>query len=715
MDNIYIRYLQQYYHEHGTINDISQSAVVEFEGTKLKIGNFLNNIRSSYIAYINNRQAPGSTSTRSIESYKKLNEMGFVWQPRKLQQEESIHVRYLRQHYIENGTINDITISSTVTFEGQILKIGRYINHIRSQHRNYVLGIDRISAFSEITKKKYQILDEMQIDWNPKDKLRNYSAETDKYLCFLREYYQEHGTINNIPIDMVVERDGETLKIGCFLVSIKSLYHAYTKGIRRSGSFSERSLARYQALIEMGYINTNPTKEEKDINIEYLKKHYTEYGTINDIKVHDIVEFEGQKLQIGRFLVKTRYFYKQYTDGQSDKRAACGLMLKRYQALSELEFNWDLEKERNTHNLTNSAKENGIPQSTLRDYHKKFNGDLEKAIKMILLNKKSSTQVQDYTIENILKEFDIDFDSLISYLNRDILRTGERSSEILKYEGISLREFCLKNNLNYQVIYLAIKLRMESLCDEDLESLINRSIIQYNTKGQQRPATWIYSKYGNELLVKHLLLYIGLDSSQVLRNMSKKGLSLDEALEKECFQKDKKHNYLYGVYHQFVSFYRKINYSTDYTEETASEALINYATNMIEEYHLTKEEFNIINYSFKQYTNAIYQYQLFDVAFEKDANKRVEKIATYNLDGDDIEEAFFLPLKFDQKVLIGRDSELYKRRTLLKNLTVSWNDLTEEERTSKASAYRLTDKELDYITSTRKEIDQAKQKVLKRQ
>ena len=153
MDNIYIRYLQQYYHEHGTINDILQSAVVEFEGTKLKIGNFLNNIRSSYIAYINNRQAPGSTSPRSIESYKKLNEMGFVWQPRKLQQEESIYARYLRQHYIENGTINDITISSTVTFEGQILKIGRYINHIRSQHRYYVLGIDRISAFSEITKK----------------------------------------------------------------------------------------------------------------------------------------------------------------------------------------------------------------------------------------------------------------------------------------------------------------------------------------------------------------------------------------------------------------------------------------------------------------------------------------------------------------------------------------------------------------------------------
>ena len=70
-----------------------------------------------------------------------------------------------------------------------------------------------------------------------------------------------------------------------------------------------------------------------------------------------------------------------------------------------------------------------------------------------------------------------------------------------------------------------------------------------------------------------------------------------------------------------------------------------------------------------------------------------------------------MPLHFDQKVLIGRDSELYKRRVLLKNLTVNWNNLSPEEQLERRKHYSLTGEELNYITETRKTIDQTKAKV----
>ena len=54
---------------------------------------------------------------------------------------------------------------------------------------------------------------------------------------------------------------------------------------------------------------------------------------------------------------------------------------------------------------------------------------------------------------------------------------------------------------------------------------------------------------------------------------------------------------------------------------------------------------------------------------------------------------------------------MYKRRVILKNLTVSWSSLTSEEQTIKIKNHQLTEEELSYITSTRKSIDETKKLV----
>ena len=132
---------------------------------------------------------------------------------------------------------------------------------------------------------------------------------------------------------------------------------------------------------------------------------------------------------------------------------------------------------------------------------------------------------------------------------------------------------------------------------------------------------------------------------------------------------------------------------------------------LVQTYHLNKDEFDIIKEAFSKYTDMVYQYHLFEVGFEKDPDKRLQKIIAYRFDEDDIEEAFFIPLKFEEKVLLGKNSELYKRRTILKNLTVSWSYLTQEEKEIKTKVYGLTEEEVEYVNSTRKHIDEVKEKV----
>ena len=49
----------------------------------------------------------------------------------------------------------------------------------------------------------------------------------------------------------------------------------------------------------------------------------------------------------------------------------------------------------------------------------------------------------------------------------------------------------------------------------------------------------------------------------------------------------------------------------------------------------------------------------------------MQKIIDYNLTIEEVEEAFFIPLRFENKVLLGEESELAKRRKLLKELILN--------------------------------------------
>ena len=100
-----------------------------------------------------------------------------------------------------------------------------------------------------------------------------------------------------------------------------------------------------------------------------------------------------------------------------------------------------------------------------------------------------------------------------------------------------------------------------------------------------------------------------------------------------------------------------------------------------------------------------------DVGLETNEDRKVEKIRDYGLELEDIEESFFIPLYFDKKVLLGRKSELYKRRQLLRQYIIDWDYYTEEEKEVIKLKNKFTKEEIDIIESTRKDINKTIEKV----
>lgn len=720
--DIYLLCLKKYYEEHGTINNISANTTVEYEGKMINLSTFIHNMKFKHRYYLEGSTTmSGVNSKRSLERYKALEEMGIDWNITAIKRGEDVleedEVRYLREHYREYGTIDDITYDTVVEYNGKKLNIGLYIRTLKERHARYVRGDFTRFSNSSISVARYKILDELHITWENSRYLYRAILDNDVYLSFLREHYKKHGTIDTINTKYVAEYNGTKLRVGAFLTNTVSLYNKYISGEGNSICASSALITRYNALKEMGFDFEKSfyrSSVNDDIMIEYLREHFKKYGTINNIKARDIVTYRGNELNIGGFITRMRSNYQHYVEDKTDKRYNTELLLLRYSQLALLDFNFTYLK---PVSIEQVARDNGVSIKGLKRLVKELDGNIDKALLIAKANcqykmKKQCRTRGEISIESLMKLFDVNYETLISFLNKTRTQRTPKGDPIL-YKDSTLKDFCLKNGYNYEVILRAVNLKRTHLVSEDMESLINRSIIHYTKHGQSAPSTWIYAKYGNEVLVKHMLLYMGFDYRNVLDDISNNLISLDEAFCNESFRRCKNNrDYLEGIYHEFIDNYNNIGERTC-SDLDKSEEIFDYSRELVTKYHLSREEFLVITNSFKAYTNAIYTYHLFDVGFEKDGDVAVSKAINYNFDEEDIERAFFLPLNFDKRVLIGRDSELYKRRSLLKNFIMSWNDLSVEERQKNIRDYNVSQYELSFIEGLRKDIDTFKVKVLK--
>lgn len=720
MEDLLLSYLTKYYAEHKTINDISRDTVVEYEGKTIKVGELLSSIRKQYRLYLKGDKSRGSMSPKSLNRYQVLNSLDFEWEPRQKQakelEENDVCMLYIERYYEKHKTLENIPESFTI--EDKEYSIRNFFAHIRVNHAKYISGENSKGSNSDTALRRYQKLDSMGFDWTPLETKREKYEEDDKYIRYLEVYFQEHKTIIGVPKEVTFE--GVVLNIENFLTDRRKNHREHLENSEYTPS--ELELKRWESLESMG-IDWEPGKtahEEKMNNdkcIRYLQMHYQHHKTINDIKAKQTVVFEGETLKIGDFLSDMRKRYLKYTSGNTETVGIdTELMIKRYKELEALEIDW--RPSESTISIAKIARANGLKASKLRRYVELFNGDIEKALKIckqgakLKKNARKNAKGISPSLTTIAQEFEIDMQTLTSLLNKPALHTHQPKKVLMYDDKTNLRQYCLDHGLNYTVIQKAIKLRMKGLSDEDLQSLINRCICEYRQNGQTRPSTWIYSKYGNEVLVSHLLTYLNLDSEAILYDMSQNCIDIYQAMENNSFRRSSKnqYDYLEFIYRNMIKFYKNASIE-EHDKDIVSELVDEHFQTFVEEYRLTKEEQAVITSSVDRYTNAVEQYHLFNVGFEQDEEKRIQLILDYHLDEDEVEEAFFMPLKFDQKTLIGRFSELHKRRTILKNLTVSWAYLTDDEKEKKVTQHNLSEEELKFINQTRQEIDKVKAKV----
>lgn len=721
----FIKYLTQFTNSGGDINSIQRNTIVDFEGEPLKVGEFLHTIRNQHKLFTEGSTAKGCTSENAIARYGALDKMDLIWEPRAVKQQQlqktdpalDYIVDYYDKHHTYEGLADEIIV------DGKTYNIKNFINHMRINYRHYLKGENSHGSMSPTSIKRYKALNDRKFDWYPKPS----TTEHDKPTLFLQEYYAKHKTLVGVP--KKVEYNGE-------VISIESYLSDRRKERRRAAANpdyqpSKLEKARWVALDDMHYDWDYYEKQkqeslENDPFIRYLEWHFQKYGTINNISSKQEVEFEDKILKIGIFINDCRKKHLAYiTKGVEAPSTKTPLCLKRYAALDKLNFDW--RPSETAFSLAEHARKHDVRVQTLRKNLKRFNGDLEKTTKFSEIGRRYNIQVQQnkkaktQSLSTIMSEFEVDLDNLTNILQKKALHTTTvkiKPKKPLTIDGkTKLYDYCITNGLNYTVIQKAIRLKQEGLCEEDLQSLINRVITEYNQTGQHSPSTWIYSKYGNEALVRHLLLSMHLDSETILRDMSKNCVSLEEAIENNCFVRNStpQQKYLEPLYHDIVNFCRLIDHSQKYTKETAPTALAEYIYELTTEFNLDKEEYHAIFDSVSQYIEAIDTYRLYNVGFELDQTKKVNLIMQYQLDDDEIEEAFFMPLQFDKKVMIGRNSLLYERRKLLKDLTMSWGNLSLDEKELQVESHSLTGEEIKYITETRHNIDATKAKVHEKQ
>ena len=198
---------------------------------------------------------------------------------------------------------------------------------------------------------------------------------------------------------------------------------------------------------------------------------------------------------------------------------------------------------------------------------------------------------------------------------------------------MTLEEFALTNKFNFSHLSKAIRLKTKLLPEEDLESIINRVVIDSKITTKRYISSWIYTAYPNVYLIKNLLIQNDLSWESTFRNIRENITTLDEALIDEAFRSNRENGQLYleELYHEYVSFSKKVGNSSD------KEILLEeFKTQLIEEYSLTEEEIVTITKSFASYQNISHQLQLLDVAFEKDQTVKQNKIISYKFTEKDI-------------------------------------------------------------------------------
>ncbi len=586
----------------------------------------------------------------------------------------------------------DVPVQAIVEVKGYgLIKIGTKIKTIRSIYQAMQKG-KRYGANKELTEEEIKWYNQHGMIWY------NDKFQDEVLKKAILKWKKEHPDKKYLDISRndVIELDGiGPIKIGHKINIIRTTYQAMQKG-NKSCSYKNLTSDKIDWLNSQGMIwdyNKHQKKMFRKAILQWKKEHPNKKYL--DISESDTIFLEGIGLiNIGSKLKTKRNIYQAMQKGE--RFGQCNdLTPEEIEWLNDQGMIWDYSKYQENSNK-NSEKDINL---TSENEDNETQSHIEKILQ-VLKNRKTNKDDLNFNYDRLKTEFGLDDEALKKQFAR-IKNARYKRDETLSHEDDTLKSFCDLEGYNYEIIANAIKLH--TIFPEDsLESIMNRVIIDYKLQSQYTISTWIYEKYGND--IKNILAKLNLSSTKILKDMSEKVLTIEEAISKDIFSRsiygEKDQAWLENVYNYLIEKFdfKKIN---DHSTENI------YALSMLimEELELTPREKDVVFTAFNKYISTINEYHLYDVGLETDEDVRLQKIIDYGLDDQEVEKSFFKPLEFDQKDLLGRKKEMQKRRQILKMYTTYWDYYNQADKEAIIKQNNFTGLEVNYLNTARKTIN----------
>ena len=355
--------------------------------------------------------------------------------------------------------------------------------------------------------------------------------------------------------------------------------------------------------------------------------------------------------------------------------------------------------------LRTIAKDEGVAETTLRRYYKKY-GNIDKAVYMAKIQRSRNQKVTIRNTELSLSDLSIVLGIKESEL-LNMLNSGMKIDDIKKLKtekprkspmsnkklvlpnGQSLLEYCIENGLNFSCIYYSIHTYGKTM---------EEAIKHYREKGQEIPSSWIYEKYG--ILLKHLLLNNNINSQRVVSYMRKENISLNDALEEYVLRKNSKEaNVDYDWMHELYSVLTDENMKDEYDAFKST-------------FYVTDQEEECIIKSYDEVENLQRKLLLYEIAeaFKANAFEGAEKeelLKIYEVTEDEVETIFLdFYNYFENKIKLTEKEQ--RRKEEISDIAKKWYYLSGDERKDILDINNVTNYEQSVIEKLSQNITKYK-------
>lgn len=454
--------------------------------------------------------------------------------------------------------------------------------------------------------------------------------------------------------------------------------------------------------------------QREGIGASSLRKYYDEYKDIylavNKCKEirrkleETKIEYNGEMLAmrtIAQRVGTTGDTLKRYYEQTGDIYEA----IKQYYQKKDEYESGRIEYKGELKFLRTIAKDEGVAETTLRRYYKKY-GNIDKAVYMAKIQRSRNQKVTIRNTELSLSDLSIVLGIKESEL-LNMLNSGMKIDDIKKLKtekprkspmsnkklvlpnGQSLLEYCIENGLNFSCIYYSIHTYGKTM---------EEAIKHYREKGQEIPSSWIYEKYG--ILLKHLLLNNNINSQRVVSYMRKENISLNDALEEYVLRKNSKEaNVDYDWMHELYSVLTDENMKDEY------DAFKNT-------FYVTDQEEECIIKSYDEIENLQRKLLLYEIAEAFKANvfeetEKEELLKIYEVTEDEVKTIFLdFYNYFENKIKLTEKEQ--RRKEEISDIAKKWYYLSGDERKDILDINNVTNYEQSVIEKLSQNITKYK-------